>query len=75
MAGQVGVADHVTIGDRATVMAKSGISGNVAPNTQMIGNPALPRRDQARIRVSQEKLPEIRKDVTRIKKHLGLEDE
>lgn len=74
MAGQVGVADHVTIGDRVTIMAKSGVSGTIASGSQVLGTPALPHREQARIMSSCEKLPEMRKDLTRIKKHLGLED-
>ncbi|VTT98466.1 udp-3-o-(3-hydroxymyristoyl) glucosamine n-acyltransferase : UDP-3-O-acylglucosamine N-acyltransferase OS=Singulisphaera acidiphila (strain ATCC BAA-1392 / DSM 18658 / VKM B-2454 / MOB10) GN=lpxD PE=3 SV=1: LpxD: Hexapep: Hexapep: Hexapep: Hexapep [Gemmataceae bacterium] len=74
MAGQVGVADHVTIGDRVTIMAKSGVSGNIASGSQVLGTPALPHREQARIMSSCEKLPEMRKDLNRVKKHLGLED-
>jgi UDP-3-O-[3-hydroxymyristoyl] glucosamine N-acyltransferase len=75
MAGQVGVADHLTIGDRATLMAKSGIAGNVPAGAQVLGTPAMPHRHQAKIRVGLEKLPELRKDVARIKNHLGLEDD
>ncbi len=74
MAGQVGVADHLTIGDRVTIMAKSGVSGNISGGAQVLGMPALPHREQARIMLTMEKLPEIRKDVNRIKKHLGLEE-
>ena len=74
MAGQVGVADHMTIGDRVTIMAKSGVSNHIASGSQVLGSPAIPHREQARILLSLEKLPEIRKDVTRIKKHLGLEE-
>lgn len=74
MAGQVGVADHVTIGDRVTIMAKSGVPGNIASDQQVLGNPPLPHREQARILMTMEKLPEMRKDMNRIKKHLGLED-
>lgn len=74
MAGQVGVADHLTIGDRVTIMAKSGVSGNISGGAQVLGMPALPHREQARIMLTMEKLPEIRKDVNRIKKHLGIED-
>jgi UDP-3-O-[3-hydroxymyristoyl] glucosamine N-acyltransferase len=74
MAGQVGVADHLTIGDHVTIMAKSGVSGNIPNGAQMLGTPAAPRREQVRVFSSLEKLPEIRRDVNRIKKHLGLEE-
>ncbi|MCE9562195.1 MAG: UDP-3-O-(3-hydroxymyristoyl)glucosamine N-acyltransferase [Planctomycetes bacterium] len=74
MAGQVGVADHLTIGDGVTIMAKSGVSGNVASGARVLGMPARPHKEQVRILMTMDKLPEIRKDVTRIKKHLGLEE-
>ena len=74
MAGQVGVADHITIGDRVTIGAKSGVAGNVPSKSQVLGYPATPHKEQVRMLMTLEKLPEIRKDVQRIKKHLGLED-
>ncbi len=74
MAGQVGVADHITIGDRVTILAKSGVPGNIASDSQVLGYPATPHKEQVRILMSMEKLPELRRDVGRIKKHLGLED-
>ncbi len=74
MAGQVGVADHITIGDRVTILAKSGVSGNIPSDSQVLGSPATPHKEQARILMSLEKLPEIRRDIVRIKRHLGLED-
>jgi UDP-3-O-[3-hydroxymyristoyl] glucosamine N-acyltransferase len=74
MAGQVGVADHITIGDQVTIGAKSGVPGNIAAHSQVLGYPARPHKDQLRILRTEEKLPEMRKDVERIKKHLGLED-
>lgn len=74
MAGQVGVADHVTIGDRVTVMAKSGVPGNIPSDSQVLGSPATPHKEQARILMSLEKLPEMRRDLLRIKKRLGLEE-
>ncbi len=75
MAGQVGVADHVTIGDRVTILAKSGVPGNIPAGLHVMGYPATPHREQLRIINSLERLPELRKDVIRIKKHLGLEEE
>ena len=74
MAGQVGVADHITIGDQVTIGAKSGVPGNIPSHSQILGSPATPHKEQVRMMLTLEKLPEIRKDVQRIKKHLGLED-
>jgi UDP-3-O-[3-hydroxymyristoyl] glucosamine N-acyltransferase len=73
MAGQVGVADHLTIGDHVVIGAKSGVPRDVPSNSQVLGVPAMPRQETARIVASLEKLPELRKDVARIKKVLGLE--
>jgi UDP-3-O-[3-hydroxymyristoyl] glucosamine N-acyltransferase len=73
MAGQVGIADHVEIGHQVTIAAKSGVAGNIAANSQVLGYPARPHKEQVRMMLTLEKLPEIRKDVQRIKKHLGME--
>ncbi|HKB41347.1 MAG TPA: UDP-3-O-(3-hydroxymyristoyl)glucosamine N-acyltransferase, partial [Gemmataceae bacterium] len=75
MAGQVGVTDHVHIGDRALIGAKAGVTKDVQPGERLLGAPATPEREQKRILMSLEKLPEIRRDVRRIKQHLGLKDE
>jgi UDP-3-O-[3-hydroxymyristoyl] glucosamine N-acyltransferase len=75
IAGQVGVVDHVHIGDRAMIGAKAGVTKDVPPGQRMLGAPATPERDQKRILMTLEKLPEIRKDLRRIKQHLGLKDE
>src|SRR4029079_9140204 len=58
MAGQVGVADHITIGDRVTMLAKSGVSGNIASDCQVLGYPAIPHKEQARVLMTMDKLPE-----------------
>jgi UDP-3-O-[3-hydroxymyristoyl] glucosamine N-acyltransferase len=42
LAGQVGVAGHLTIGDDARVAAQSGVSGNVEPRADLLGSPAIP---------------------------------
>jgi UDP-3-O-[3-hydroxymyristoyl] glucosamine N-acyltransferase len=74
MAGQVGVADHLTVGDRAVLAAKAGVSGHVPADARMMGYPARPEGPFKRSWVVVEHLPEMRKDLKRIKKHLGLED-
>jgi UDP-3-O-[3-hydroxymyristoyl] glucosamine N-acyltransferase len=74
MAGQVGVADHITIGDRVTILAKTGVSGNVPSGSQIMGYPARSHKEFARSIWCLDKLPELRKEVSRIAKHLGLEE-
>ncbi len=74
IAGQVGIVDHVHIGERAIVGAGSGVPRDVPPGQVMLGAPALPVRDQKRILVTMEKLPDMSRDIRRIKRHLGLAD-
>jgi UDP-3-O-[3-hydroxymyristoyl] glucosamine N-acyltransferase len=73
MAGQVGIADHLHVGDRAILGAKAGVHKDVPPDSRMLGAPATPDREQMRIMMSLEKLPELRKDLRKIKQALGLE--
>lgn len=42
LAGQVGIADHVTIGDRVKVGSKSGLDKDVPDDEIRFGYPALP---------------------------------
>jgi UDP-3-O-[3-hydroxymyristoyl] glucosamine N-acyltransferase len=74
MAGQVGVNDHITIGERSQIGGKSGLYKDVEPDSRLLGNPPHTPQTQARIWVNLEKLPELRLDVKRIKKKLGLDD-
>jgi UDP-3-O-[3-hydroxymyristoyl] glucosamine N-acyltransferase len=75
VAGQVGITDHVHIGDGATIGARAGVTKDVPAGQRMLGAPATPEREQKRILMSLQKLPEIGKELRRIKQHLGLRDE
>jgi UDP-3-O-[3-hydroxymyristoyl] glucosamine N-acyltransferase len=75
IAGQVGVADHVHIGAGAVIGAKAGVTKDIPAGQRTLGAPATPEREQKRILMSLERLPEIRKDLRRIKQRLGLADE
>jgi len=58
MAGPVGIADHLHIGDRSLLGAKAGVHKDVPPDQRMLGAPATPDKEQMRIMMSLEKLPE-----------------
>ena len=75
IAGQVGIRDHVHIGAGSTIGAKAGVTKDVPDGQRMLGAPATPEREQKKILMSLEKLPEMRKDLRRIKQHIGLPDE
>jgi len=74
MAGQVGIADHCTIGEFTQLGAKCGVHKNVPSHQRMLGAPATPDKEQMRIMMSLERLPDLRRDVKRIKDHLGLSE-
>jgi UDP-3-O-[3-hydroxymyristoyl] glucosamine N-acyltransferase len=75
MAGQVGVADHVHIGDQAVLGTRSGASADLPGGESYLGTPATPAKEHMRIVVALTRLPEMRQELRRIKKHLGLKDE
>jgi UDP-3-O-[3-hydroxymyristoyl] glucosamine N-acyltransferase len=75
IAGQVGIVDHVHIGDRAMIGAKAGVTKDVPEGERMLGAPATPEREQKRILMTLERLPEMRRDLRQIKQHLGMKDE
>jgi UDP-3-O-[3-hydroxymyristoyl] glucosamine N-acyltransferase len=75
LAGQVGVVDHVHIGERTVVGGKAAVTKDVPPGQRLLGAPATPERDQKRMLMSLERLPEMRRDVRRILQHLGMSEE
>jgi UDP-3-O-[3-hydroxymyristoyl] glucosamine N-acyltransferase len=75
VAGQVGIADHVTVGDRAVIGACSGVPSNIPAGERVLGTPALPEREQKRILITLTKLPEMRRDLQRLKQQLGMSDD
>jgi UDP-3-O-[3-hydroxymyristoyl] glucosamine N-acyltransferase len=75
VAGQVGIVGHIHIGDRAMVGGQAGVTKDVPAGQHMLGSPATPEREQKRILMTLEKLPEIRRDLRRIKQQLGIADE
>ena len=75
IAGQAGITDHVHIGDGAIIGAKAGVTKDVPAGQRTLGAPATPERDQKRILMTLERLPEMRKELRRILQHLGLAEE
>jgi UDP-3-O-[3-hydroxymyristoyl] glucosamine N-acyltransferase len=75
MAGQVGIADHVHIGAGAMLGAKAGVPADIPAGQRVLGCPSTPEREQKRILMSLAKLPELRKDMQKVKKQLGIADD
>jgi UDP-3-O-[3-hydroxymyristoyl] glucosamine N-acyltransferase len=75
MAGQVGCADHIHIGEKSVIGAKAGLTKDVPAGSKMLGAPATPDREQMRILMSLQKLPDMRKDLKKVLDKLGIKDE
>jgi len=75
IAGQAGLADHVSVGDGVIIGAKAGVTKDIAAGERVLGAPATSERDQKRILMSLEKLPDMRRDLRRVKRQLGIGDE
>ncbi len=74
MAGQSGVADHLTVGDRVVIGAQAGVVKDIPADTKVIGSPARPQKESWRFMLAVERLPDLIRDVRRIKQALGLGD-
>lgn len=75
MGGQVGIKDHISIGDGAVIGAQSGVMHEIAAGARIYGSPAQSDRATSRIYNLTCKLPEMRRDLLRILKHLGLTED
>jgi UDP-3-O-[3-hydroxymyristoyl] glucosamine N-acyltransferase len=72
LAGQVGIADHVHIHDGAQIGARSGVMRDVPGGQRFLGAPARPEGEEKRILLCLDRLPELSRDVRRLKRQLGL---
>jgi len=70
MAGRVGVKDHVHIGDRAVIGAMAGILADVEPDVRIVGIPATPEKEQMRIQIALQRLPEMQKKFKELQKEV-----
>jgi UDP-3-O-[3-hydroxymyristoyl] glucosamine N-acyltransferase len=72
LAGQVGVSDHIHIGAGAVLAAQAGVMRDIPPGQQYGGYPAAPVRDWLRSTAIVSQLPDLSRDVRKIKKSLGM---
>ncbi len=70
LTGQVGLADHISIGDRAMVGAQSGLMRDVDAGQIVIGSPALPHKEWARVQAVLPKLPELKRHLVDLEKQI-----
>ncbi|UCF67144.1 MAG: UDP-3-O-(3-hydroxymyristoyl)glucosamine N-acyltransferase [Acidobacteriota bacterium] len=64
--GQSGLADHVSVGDRSAVAAKTAVFQDVGADQAVAGIPALPIARWRRVAATQAKLPEVWSKLRRL---------
>lgn len=68
--GQSATAGHLKVGDNVTIAGRGGIASDVDANQVLSGAPAMPHKDWLKASMSFPKLPEMRKDLNRLKKQV-----
>lgn len=71
-AGQVGIADHVHLGDGAIVGAKAGVHRDLPGGQTYLGSPASPVAETTRQLMALRRLPELRDTVKQLEKTVAL---
>ncbi len=69
--GQVGVADHLHIGEKASLGGKAGVMGDIEAGTTQYGLPARPDKEQLRIQLALQRLPDLVKKVQELEQKLA----
>lgn len=64
--GQSGVVGHITVGENTVLYAKSVISKDTPPNSQLSGFPARAHKQELRQQAYIRKLPELLQDFTKL---------
>jgi UDP-3-O-[3-hydroxymyristoyl] glucosamine N-acyltransferase len=71
LAGQVGIAGHLKIGNKVTIAAQSGVMHDIADGEKWFGSPAQPDRQMKRQILAVQKLPELLRRVAELEKEVG----
>ena len=61
--GQVGIAGHITIGDKVFLGAQSGVPGSLKSGQQLIGTPPMEQRAYFKSRAIFRRLPDMYKEL------------
>lgn len=70
LAGQSGVAGHLTVGEGTVVAARGLVAKDTSPRSFVSGFPARPHRENMRILAAEQRLPELLKEFSRLKKQV-----
>lgn len=69
--GQSSAAGHIKTGDNLTVAGRGGLASDTEGNQIVSGLPAIPHRDWLKASMSFAKLPQLRKEVTRMQREIA----
>ncbi len=69
--GQVGVADHLTIGDGAMIAGRSGLARSVAPGEIVSGSPAIPHQTWLKSSSLVARLPQMNDRLRQVERRLA----
>jgi len=70
LGGQVGLADNIEIGDGVMIGAQSGINHSIPAGQQLVGSPALEKRESFRIFGLLRRLPNMAKQLKQLIKRV-----
>lgn len=70
LAGQVGIINHLKIGNRVLITAQTGVGHDVPDGAKISGSPELDNRQWLRCTAVYNRLPQLDREVKRLKKRL-----
>ncbi len=73
LAGQVGTVGHVTIGDNATLTGRAGVTTDLPGGQVYSGRPAIPFREEMKLRAHVRRLPKLVERVKALEQALQLQ--
>ncbi len=73
LGGQAGIAGHLEIGDDVVILAQSGVPSSITKPGVYVGSPPRNKMHAFKIEAVINNLPEVYKDIKRIKDKLGIE--
>ena len=68
--GQVGIAGHITIGDKTFLGAQSGVPGKIKGYETLIGTPPMEPKAYFKSQAIFRRLPEIYKQLNELQKQV-----
>lgn len=72
LGGQVGLADHVEIGDGTRIGAKSGVGRSIPAGQEMIGIPAVPKKEFFKTVVHLQRLSQYREEIKELQEKVKM---